>query len=137
MQVQQQQVISFNAAIEIIKTEDKQEKQASKKALIEFCESTFDMFDLNDFEYYANVIGCEVENLLDLVTTLELQRAKQRQDLTSKAIECIKAYTIADNTYYVKFNPFKKVVKVYCIYLERWRDARTHELKQIIEGTYK
>ncbi len=59
------QIVSFAREQKKVKQQQKADKQTRYNYLKEFRESLCDMFDMADFYYYAENIGCNVSYLLN------------------------------------------------------------------------
>ena len=118
--------ITWNEAQYVSETVSKEQTENQRKALIDFAEHDFEMLDSRDFEFFCDATGLDEVQLADLMISISMNRVLLHNEVTSKLLK-------TKNYWYdIKYNPFKKQFMKWSEHTEKWRPARTWELKELL-----
>lgn len=96
-----QTTIEWTEAKHISQHVTKEQTEYQKEKLLEFAESNYDMFTIDDFEFYVQATGLNEVVLMNICQSITTQRALKHQELTREMLK------VKDYGHDLKYNPFK------------------------------
>lgn len=122
-----EQHINWSEAQHVSQHVQQRKTAYQKDKLIEFAESDYEMLNYEDFEFYIRETGLDETVLMNLATSITMQRALKVNEIT----EALRSKNYWQPMF--KYDPFKKTFRKYNVWIEKWLNVSLYDLEKELE----